>query len=1104
MRLTNIFLFLLVFILLSVSQSIAADNSFTCSDYSGPFVCEETNNPIPVITAEYGEEPVDISNDNFALYEGFDKVRVIPTSMINSFQRVEYNFSPDVIILDGFYHFVVLAEDDDGNMKTSNLVLAVDVADMGIWVSSPRVSYMPIEDQNIAIGKSLPFTMTVGTKYDAECRIRPYDNYINPDMAFEFASAYYEFNGGSDIPSTSHSIEIVAQGQNPTNDRSKIELTDRFNYLNPEEDDYVVICRQGIDGEYTYSFEKIYVGYDDTPFTFQANIDPKIIIDNAQAQTEVSISSYGELLHCEYDFSKNQEPELNFENNVGTDSGLINPTIRNFEDFKSSYSKNFSFQDKILYFSPAVTYPYEINVTCYNPAMWSASKLLPFDINISSDFDILFDKDGDYFSTNTPKLTVETTNLATCRYRIGDEGDFKAITSQPQKEHTFTPTKLEEGTHELQVRCLAATTRQKSFTFSTDIGQPAKPNVSMSQYHCGGDFKVNIRPSAGDGLVAYNVSLYNSSPVKAENIVFGPYLTSFSQDEDQTVPAKISNPKNKSIYVWRINAIDKAGNVGNSQDFATTVEDPDSIFCDFTNPEVEISVNVAAVGYQVDLTCKDILSGCMPEYTYSFTGLDGDCITTPPTIKQAYSANPLSFATDGKLCYSVSDKAGNTVNGSRLITPDMSIDIVEPRFGLGTSKTFLLEAKTSRDVVCKHGYRGEQHPQNLNDWYNSLKYSFSEESKTKTHRTEIKASEIVQLDENKAEEEQPWIIICKDGDFLQTKEFNLGYDTSKPIITVKATPNPIVDPGDITTTLTVESDDPVVCTYLDEDGVPIGFEGYDPSDITSYSQKFSTKLSYWGISDGASKQMVACKNVAQNPAEKEYEIKIKLKDEVGIHVQTPQYFNKVPAKLILTTDHVATCSYRFDKDESFLPLGQTGDREHSQLFNKQDGTYKIEVKCTSKSSGLSGTKFVDLIIDSKVPILEIMSKEEICSLSKIDFTVLANGTGSPIDYIEYILKNSTGELKTGNSTNLEISLGEELVEGVAYTIDVTAYDKAGNKGTKSKDVVASQFNSQKCDVTPPKATIRSNLLWGGTNNYIDCEDSGLGCSTSFNYYWSDE
>jgi len=1091
-------LILLIILLLGVGQQVFV-SAQSCKDYDGDVSdCQDTNDPNPIITVNYGEKPVTINN--FALYGLFSSVYSIPIHQIDQSGNKIYNFTSSTVILDGLYKFEISATDEDENLKVSELILAVDVDDMDIWVSEPRVPFInPADEQTIAIGQKLPFNLEISTLYPSTCRLTKYDKYMDSevDLARQFSTAFYILEGLG----TTHALNVVAASSQEPN-RVNLPLDHEFDYEDPYYDQYVVICEQdSADNQKTYSSEKIYVGYDETPFDFQVSANPETIEDNANAQTQAEITSSGEQLHCTYDFILNQNSPFNYRNSDLNDYGEIN-SIQHYTDFKQDLNQTFSFQESIGDFELAKTYSYSVNITCQNPALYTSSKVVDFDIRISPYFDINFEDDNRYFLTNSPDLTVTTSNQAVCSYRL-DEDDLTRITETPTTYHYFKPTSLEEGIHSLYLSCSSgATTIHNLFHFSIDTTNPSEPNASLNKFYCGGRFDIEINPTAGDGIVAYNYSVYNSTSLIPENLIADPELTDYSEDETQTPSVRIVNLVEDATYVWKINAIDRSGNTGKSLSFATVAKNPLDVVCDNLNPLVETHLKIIPTGYAVSINCTDHESGCTDKFNYSFIGLDESCAENPPLSKQSYSSGPLLLTDDGKLCYAVEDMAGNSASGSRLVTPNMQIDLVSPRFGIANEKSFSLNVRTSREVTCKHGYRGEEHPTNLNNWYNSLKYLFIDfDDSGTTHLAQISASEISQLNENLDEESQPWIVICKDGDFLQSKEFNLGYDTSEPSITISANPNPVVDPGDITTTLTVESDDPVVCTYLDSDENPIGFTGYDPSNKTAYEQHHSQELSFWGISNEDIIQRIACKNIAQNSVEEEYTISVDLRDEVGIHVHSDRYFNKNPVMLNLTTDHSANCIYRLDEEDEFKEMKSSTQREHTATFNLQDGKYDIEIQCTSRSSGLKGTVFTQVIVDTKAPILDIVSKEETCSLSQVKFTIISNGTGSSMDSFVYTLSNSSSQILNHSTRRASVTVTEDLIEGQKYTITVEGTDKAGNVGKTSLTVMASTFNSEVCDVTPPTAKVHSSLKWGGADTFISCEDSQSGCIDSFNYLW---
>jgi uncharacterized membrane protein len=376
----------------------------------------------------------------------------------------------------------------------------------------------------------------------------------------------------------------------------------------------------------------------------------------------------------------------------------------------------------------------------------------------------------------------------------------------------------------------------------------------------------------------------------------------------------------------------------------------------------------------------------------------------------------------------------------------------------------------------------------------------------KVHSTLVQASNENKLDEMADISNAPWVVICAvDETYKKLTLTTFGFDVTPPRITALAVPNPVIDSGNFETELRVSSDDEVVCTYLDDARMPIGFPLYDVNDAAAYMKTHKTIIKYWGKNLYDDKQEVVCRNKAGLVGKYNFSIHVEPIDNIIITIHNSKYVGSPTFILNVSTGQKANCSYRFSQTDEYAPLISTNaEYVHSASLTGKEGEQTIEVYCEPKGTGNAGVKFKKIIIDTKDPIMEIITNEKTCSLEKININLVADPTGSEMDYYIYKISSGSTQIQNGTSSSANLVLNNvDLEAGKQYIVAVEGYDVAGNKGAKSKTVVASEYDSVLCDDTAPESRITHSFVAEGAAIELNCvdEEGGSGCTDSFSYYY---
>ncbi len=633
-------------------------------------MAQTTNNPFPVLSINYDPLNAPITIVNALLYDQFSNVYDLSIPVIDKLYS-QFNYTSLNYLPNQNYYFVVEAKDNNSNPRTDTFPITVAVDYMPIYIVKPLSPlFVGKNTQDFAIGTSIPFNLTLKTAAPAICRIKSSSTAtLTPEE--EWDRALVQLNHGSTSQAMFHNLTLVSNAD----DRNDVFEAEPLHYNNLFLNSYLVVCQQNIDPEPVYSTKIIYLGYDTTKPQFSIVFTPSIIEDFSNVSTSMNITTTGDLVACKYTL---------FLDGAAYRTGEIPLLLTSFEDLFSSTIKEFSFnaqKEEFIQNGFGQQYNFSLKANCTNPAGLSQIEEGKFVVKLTSVLHITLERN--YFSTTTPNLALGTNLVSTCWYNDEDntQHDF---TSQDGKHHTLSHVLFQEGDNAFKVFCRSDVgVDSQTFTIHIDSKAPLAARIGSAHDLCESRLRLVLLPPDPEDVVAYNISIYNSTTTSDDNKIYGPILTGFTNKKVIfEAPKSIKTKLNKS-YTWQVSTIDQAGNKGPTVKQIMQRVATDSITCDIRPPGTHVDVAKTLTGYEVNISCVDAESGCIESYLLSQIAVNASCNYTQGT-STLYTSNPLIISQDAKLCYMVSDRAGNNRTGKTTLT---------------------LSALQKAEINCNNGYQ---------------------------------------------------------------------------------------------------------------------------------------------------------------------------------------------------------------------------------------------------------------------------------------------------------------------------------------------------------------------------------------------------------------
>jgi hypothetical protein len=436
-----------------------------------------------------------------------------------------------------------------------------------------------------------------------------------------------------------------------------------------------------------------------------------------------------------------------------------------------------------------------------------------------------------------------------------------------------------------------------------------------------------------------------------------------------------------------------------------------------------------------------------------------------------------------------------------------SIDLIDPSLGVADHEPFDLLIETNETSVCKMDIRNSRD-------YDSMK-PFDDETGNLNHF-------IYSLPKTGYPVNEWYYILCKHTETQQmcSNYFYIGYETDPPVITVNAVPNPVVDGYHRHINLTVKTDQSTICNYTEiceGETEKDNFPDYHPDEFYSYKKNHSLIIDYSddsgyfvGVTDWdrhSFSYKIECKNLADFLSYKDYEVIADIEPTSNIIMESPGRCvntNSFVFNVSTLLEPVEDCKYTIGEQSTKNDFGYKGSDEEKYSFwdditiEEVDNEYTVYCKF---SGGPEEEKF-KITLDKQSPDFNLSADQYSCSLDELNIKLGSPDEVCGIDYYNYTVTGENVSVE-GKSSREDVEIDNlDLIEGYSYTVNVYAFDKAGNiAGPKQVIITASNNSIPECDKTPPKSTAYTENIEGSENKelYIVCEDKESGCADSFYY-----
>ena len=442
------------------------------------------------------------------------------------------------------------------------------------------------------------------------------------------------------------------------------------------------------------------------------------------------------------------------------------------------------------------------------------------------------------------------------------------------------------------------------------------------------------------------------------------------------------------------------------------------------------------------------------------------------------------------------DPIGNKRNNQEfrfaIVIPELELSLQHPSFGVSPVRTFNVTLHSDRPAFCKHSR-------------NNVHFSNMRHFNTTNTETHIINTFVLNNRER-------IFVKCNDSESheLKTFFFDLAVDLTAPRILGKiATPNPVLEPPELTT-LSVETDDDTICRYDEE------FPHFTQMRHTfgeTFTKQHSTQTDPVDLSFIYHNFNIRCQNKAELTSRANDTI------QVTFDLGTPFIITTIntdpiqtQAEIILnvTTNKRAECSYT----NASLPriFMETSDlNHHIRVTNIGSGEHTFQILCSA--GGEEASASIIFTIDSTPPeITQFLddvpesasnNPENSPFTNKAHVEVYANDTETTVQRFHFLIiekfsqnvvENTTKSATQSEHNNIHTGrfkgyiTGLDLNESSDYIIKVTAENRVG--------LISDEDRSNGFTVTTlSTGSGCSNSQKDGTETDEDCGGSCPTCTT---------
>jgi hypothetical protein len=552
----------------------------------------------------------------------------------------------------------------------------------------------------------------------------------------------------------------------------------------------------------------------------------------------------------------------------------------------------------------------------------------------------------------------------------------------------------------------------------------------------------------------------------------------------------------------------------------------DGLVANTNAPTITLTFDEAVNITGAELYCNEVSTFCDATDSSLISLEDNISLTMSSDNKEAiFSITSRLFNQNYTLHVEAEDMLGNSNTEDIVFLVDagtFNITLVEPPNGWSYYNDFDVIITTPASAYCWYSTEDFGFDINRPDLF------FNSTSSTQHIKYDIAINKLkkVPLD--------MFVTCVNDSDSTYSwKHFQVAWDNTRPVVHFSADPVKLIDLAEPTIDLIAESkknyslnenEDKIGCEYkLINSSLPAlfpvdsNYQLFDQIDtintvnnysiISTKNLDFSEILQHPNIkySEHNFTYLLRCRNKAGNfsassPAE--INLTVDFVETFDIVQWKPGRYTRSnnPDLIINTSIKSESCNFIESPENTFTKSESEKTFTYSGLNDvTEEGDYDFDIVCTSKDGQADSNKTIEFTLDKSGPKnLSVTTNEYTCSLNSLDFEMSAEDEISGLDYFNYTISNSSGVIKSGTTSNDEINYDFDIQPNEQYTINVYAYDRAGNAaGPVTASTYGSYDNLTACDNENPIILIDATPESGVTYVNISCLDDKSGCKDTF-------
>jgi|GEM_PF-7111588 len=416
------------------------------------------------------------------------------------------------------------------------------------------------------------------------------------------------------------------------------------------------------------------------------------------------------------------------------------------------------------------------------------------------------------------------------------------------------------------------------------------------------------------------------------------------------------------------------------------------------------------------------------------------------------------------------------VNGS------MGVELIYPPLGYSSTQTTRVEIGTEESSICKYSNIDTATYENMNPFTSTGGILHS-----------IDGYKIP-----KENQESLFYVGCKDSfEFINYRKFYLVWDSSAPLLSLSAKPNPIGN-QDRKTVLTAVSNDEIVCKYsnsTNDYNSMIYFDNNNELSGTSYNETQNQTFTYsQEVNEATYFYYVSCKNKAGLITTKNTTIVLNMSLPMIIErISPPNAISSSDINITVKTSKIAQCTLNLTGD----PRMTTFDSfEHNySLGNLDIGKYSYKVECLGATD--LETLNINFVVDRTAPSSFAITSPNFTCADTLTASFIGVDNESSIDLYNYTIYDSSDNEIITWKTTAETIVNEKptLNKSKTYYFKGYARNKAELWSAVATGNLISVYNitDSRCDYTSPSVTVLTNQTAFGLDVKIRCMDDSSGC-----------